>query len=63
MKKGIHLNKARYLELLKKEGRFQNQEISFFDQNPKEGHELLSYKIVLENQIYYTRKAEYIFLV
>jgi hypothetical protein len=33
------------------------------DENPKEGRELLSYQIVLENQIYYNRKAEYIFLV
>ena len=58
-----HLDKSRYIELLKKEDTFKNQERSFFDENPKERRELSSYKIILEDQICYNRKAEYIFLV
>ena len=59
----INFDKSRYIELLKKEETLKNQEISFLDENPKESCELLSYKIILENQIYYNRKTEYIFLV
>jgi len=63
MENNINFDKIRYIELLKKEETLKNQEISLFDDNPKERRELLSYKIILENQIYYSRKAEYIFLV
>jgi len=59
----INFDKFRYIQLLKKEETLKNQEISFLDENPKEHRELFSYKIILENQIYYNRKAEYIFLV
>lgn len=51
------MNKIRYIELLKK------QERPFSNENPKEWHELLSYSIILEDQICYNRRAEYIFLV
>lgn len=51
-------DKIRYIELLKKEETLKNQEISLLDENPKERRELFSYKIILENQIYYNRKAE-----
>jgi hypothetical protein len=63
MENDINFDKIRYIELLKKEETLKNQEISLLDQNPKERRELFSYKIILENQIYYNRKAEYIFLV
>ena len=59
----INLDKNRYVKLLKKEQTLKNQEISLLDENSKERHELFSYKIILENQIYYNRKAEYIFSV
>lgn len=58
-----NFDKSRYIELLNKEKTLKNQEISLLDENPKERRELFSYKIILENQIYYNRKAEYIFLV
>jgi len=63
MANNINFDRSRYIELLKKEETFKNQEISLVDENPKERRELFSYKITLENQIYYNRKAEYIFLV
>jgi hypothetical protein len=63
MANNINFDKSRYIELLKKEETLKNQEISLLDENPKERRELFSYKIILENQIYYNRKAEYIFLV
>lgn len=37
--------------------------LTLIDKNPKERHKLFSYQIILGNQIYYNRKAEYIFLV
>nr|WPV76510.1 hypothetical protein [Naviculales sp.] len=63
MANNINFDKSRYIELLKKEETLKNQEISLLDENPKERRELFSYKIILENQIYYNRKAESIFLV
>jgi len=63
MANNINFDKSRYIELLKKEETLKNQEISLLDENPKERRELFSYKIILENQIYYNRKVEYISLV
>lgn len=63
MANNINFDKIRYIELLKKEKTLKNQEISLLDEDPKERRELFSYKIILENQIYYNRKAEYIFLI
>ena len=63
MGNNINFDKSRYIELLKKEETLKNEGISLLDENPKERRELFSYKIILENQIYYNRKAEYIFLV
>lgn len=57
MGNNINFDKTRQIELLKKEG------TSLFNENREEDLELLSYGIILENQIYYNRKAEYIFLV
>jgi hypothetical protein len=53
----INFDKARYIYLLRKE------ETSLFNENREEYRELLSYVIILENQIYYKRKAKYISLV
>ena len=57
MKNDINFDKTRYIELLKNEG------TSLFNENREKDLELLSYSVILENQIYYNRKAEYIFLV
>lgn len=48
---------------MKKEEILRNEEISLFDENREEGRELLSYGVILENQIYYNGKVEYISLV
>jgi hypothetical protein len=57
MANNLDFNKIRYIELLKKEETLKNQEIFFLDENPEERRELFSYKIILENQIYYKQKA------
>lgn len=63
MTNDINFDKTRYIELLKKEETLKNQELSLFNENPKEHHELFSYKIILENKNYYNRKVQYISLV
>ena len=63
MEKNINFDKIRYIELLKKNEIFKNEGTSLFNENPEEDLELLSYGVILENQIYYNRKAEYIFLI
>lgn len=63
MENNINFDKTRYIELLKKEEFLKNEGTSLFNENREEGLELLSYGVILENQIYYNRKAEYIFLV
>jgi hypothetical protein len=63
MKSNINLDKTRYIELLKKEEALKNEGTFLFDENREEDLELLSYGVILENQIYYNRKAEYTFLV
>jgi len=63
MKNNINFDKTRYIELLKKEEILRNEGTSLFNENREEDLELLSYGVILENQIYYNRKAEYISLV
>ena len=63
MGNNINFDKTRYIELLKKEEFLKNEGRSLFNENREEDLELLSYSVILENQIYYNRKAEYIFLV
>jgi hypothetical protein len=63
MGNNINFDKTRYIELLKKEELLKNEGTSLFNENREEDLELLSYGVILENQIYYNRKAEYIFLV
>ena len=48
---------------MKKEEILRNEETSLFNENREEDLELLSYGVILENQIYYNRKVEYISLV
>ena len=56
-------NKVRFFELLKKQKMLQDQNKSLSEENPIERCELSSYGVILENQIYYNRKDEYIGLV
>ena len=63
MTNDINFDKTRYIELLKKEEILRNEETSLFNENREEDLELLSYGVILENQIYYNRKAEYSFLI
>ena len=63
MENNINFDKTWYIELLKKEEILKNEGTSLFNENREEDLELLSYGVILENQIYYNRKAEYIFLV
>lgn len=63
MANNINFDKSRCIELLRKEETLENQEIDLLHENPKEYFELSSYKIILENQIYYNSKVQYIFLV
>ena len=52
----IIFDKTRYRELLKKDETLKNQEIYLAEENPKEDLKLLSYRVILENQIYYNRR-------
>lgn len=52
----IIFDKTRYMELLKKDETLKNQEIYLVEENPKEDLKLLSYRVILENQIYYNRR-------
>jgi hypothetical protein len=63
MENEINFDKTRYIQLLKKEEILRNEETSLFNENREECRELLSYGVILENQIYYNRKVEYISLV
>ena len=63
MNNNINFDKTRYIELLKKEKFLRNKGTSLLNENREEGLELLSYSVLLENQIYYNRKADYTFLI
>ena len=63
MTNDINFDKSKYIELLKKGEILKNQGTSLFNENREENLELLSYNVILENQIYYNRKTEHIFLV
>ena len=51
MENNINFDKTRYIEWLK------NERTSLFNENREEDLELLSYGVILENQIYYNRKT------
>jgi hypothetical protein len=57
------LNKTRYLELLEKNDMLNNQKISLIYSNPLEHRELLEYQILVEGQIYFSNKTNYIKLI
>lgn len=59
----MNFDKTRYIELLKKKEILKNEGTFLFNENREEDLELLSYGVILENQIYYNSKAEYLFLV
>ena len=59
----LNFDRIRYIELLKKQEMLNNEGTCLFDENREEDLELLSYGLILENQIYYNRKANDIFLV
>ena len=56
----MQFNKTRYLELLKKNDMLKNQNISLVYENRQEHLELLKYQILVEGQIYYANKKNYI---
>lgn len=58
-----NFDQNRYLELLKKKQFLIKNETYLFNENRSEEFELLSYGIILEGQIYYNQKDNYIFLV
>ena len=58
-----YLNKYRYFELVAKDKNLKIKGTSLENENRSEYRELVSYQIILENQIYYNRKAEYSFLI
>ena len=60
MENNIDFNKTRYIQLLKKEKELLDLG---FNKNAKEYRELLSYQIILENQVHYNNKSDYIFLL
>lgn len=59
----MNFDKVRFIELLEKKEFLKNDGRSLFDENREEYLELLSYGIILESQIYYNRKTEYISLL
>lgn len=63
MENTINFDTTRYIELLKKKQSLENKGTFLFDENREEYLELLSYSAILENQIHYNRKSEYVFLV
>ena len=56
-------NKVRYIELLKKDQSLESQNSSLYKEDRIEYRELLSYGIILENQILYNRRHDYISLI
>jgi len=56
-------NKVRYIELLKKYQSLQSKHSSLWQEDDVEYSELLSYGVILENQIFYSRRHDYIALI
>jgi len=56
-------DKTPYIKLLKKAESFKNEGKFLFDENREEYCKLLSYGILLESQIYYNRKDDYLSLI
>ena len=57
------LNKVRYIELLKKNQNLQNKNTSLYHENRVEYLELISYGKIVDDQILYNRRDDYISLI
>jgi len=56
-------NKVRYIELLKKDKGLESKNSSLYDEDEMEYCELLSYGVILYDQIIYNRRHDYISLI
>lgn len=56
-------NKVRYIELLKKDRGLKSKKSSLYKEDRLEYRELLSYGVILHNQIIYNRRHDYISLI
>jgi hypothetical protein len=56
-------NKVRYIELVKKDRSLESKNSSLYIEYRIEYRELLSYGVILENQIIYNRRHDYISLI
>jgi hypothetical protein len=57
------LHTARYIELLKKDQNLRSSSTSLYKEDKIEYRELLSYGVILYNQIIYNRRHDYISLI
>lgn len=57
------MNKARYFELVAKEKALQSENSSLYDINKSEYSELTSYQIILQQQVFYDNRSQYIDLI
>lgn len=57
------MDKKRYFELLSKEKALRAKNLSLDKINKSEADELSSYKIILEEQVFYQNKSQYIDLI
>jgi len=58
-----YLNKSRYFELVAKDKKLETKGTSLYYENRSEYHELLSYRIILEEQVFYENRFQYIDLI
>jgi len=63
MGNNINFDDRRYIALLKKDELLKDEGTCLINENRNEGLELLSYNIVLQDQIYYNQRAVYISLI
>ena len=56
-------NKVRYIKLLKKGRSLESKNSSLYKEDRVEYRELLSYGVILENQVFYNRRHDYISLI
>ena len=56
-------NKVRYIKLLKKDQSLKNKKMSLYEENIVEYGELLSYGVIVYDQIIYNRRHDYISLI
>jgi hypothetical protein len=59
----MRLNKNRYFQLLQKNDMLKNQNISLLYDNPPEYCELVEYKRLVQGEMYYSNKSNYIQLI